>query len=1109
MNTFQLPANLVERLGWVLVHSAWQFALIALVALLLVQATRRYSAASRYWMLLLAFAAMVASPVVTLLVIPVDESIAEVAATTDQIGPAISAALPEQAVDARPVSDGDVPELQAMTTPTLSWQLTVDHAVKPWLNVMVGIWGLGVLAFALRPMLSWHTVRRLRNVGVSPVPAAVAALLQQTSERIRLRQTVQVLQSTITRVPVVIGCLRPVILLPVSFIAGVPTSHLEAILAHELAHVSRHDFLVNLLQTLVETLFFYHPAVWWLSHRIRIERENCCDDLAVAAVGNRVEYGRALLALGELRGTSTALALGARSGSLLDRVQRLFRRDPAERTVGAGIVSVGLLAIVLIALGVWNSTLAEKPRSSADEQAARMTAKEQAAWIAIDDAPITVNGPASNRRTLRQQMQNMERAKFPENAIRKLREQIEQPVRAADFWNVPADAWTHIGQLTSLQELRIVASDLRGKPMDEIGRLTNLRRLEATNSKCNPQDLEPLRELADLKHLQVMFTVLDESGEWRKEQLGELSAAEQALVAHLVAAQPNRAPMAEVAILTDRMLASLRGLDRLKTLRLSNTYVSGRGLESLKALLAIEELDLTLIEFTPEAARIVGGLRTLKRFRYADVTDETLAELAKLPELEELEVWAGGVTDRGVDHLLKLSKLRKLAIRGSQLSDAGLQRLANLPHLESLDLSHSTGSLSATGVKRFQEQKPGCKVACNPKGLRAEPAENTSDQAQPAQADEAIGKPSRDASLDVVAEIPDAAYTRPTAKDQEVTAKIPAEAWGEPVDGLRVAIVLRSPPIDKHERLCYDIVAENVSDHDIRFGAMLDVNDLVSYCKTNLADADGKQVSPQAGGISYLAPTLKRLWLKPKERGSISTCASRLFELDEAGNPLGSPEEYHGPSYFRVKPGQYSVSAAVKLGPSMYSVDPVSKKRTVLSPAKGEWSGKLQTGSTSVALFSQPAPEDEAAKFPPLELRTDVRAARKALLVSLRDADALQGDWRATEAIGNGKPVPKELLPNIKVVFAREKMTFSPPEGGDRPVLEFTFKVDASKKPRAITLTRLVDGLAQKSGPGIYTLDGDTLKLCLSIRPETEPPTEFAAPEDSQLILLTLKKSKE
>ncbi|MEX2120157.1 MAG: M56 family metallopeptidase [Pirellulales bacterium] len=235
----------------------------------------------------------------------------------------------------------------------------------------MAIWCLGVVTFGLRPLLSWHTVRRLRSVGVSPVPAAVAAMLKQTAERLRLRHAVQILQSTLTPVPVVIGYLRPVILLPTSVLSGVPTSQLEAILAHELAHVRRHDFLVNLVQTLVETVFFYHPAVWWLSHRIRIERENCCDDLAVAALGNRVAYGRALLAIEELRGAAPALALGVRSGSLQDRVRRLFAPERSERALSAdGVFGCGLLALVIIAAGIWTSTRADDEKASQGATAA-------------------------------------------------------------------------------------------------------------------------------------------------------------------------------------------------------------------------------------------------------------------------------------------------------------------------------------------------------------------------------------------------------------------------------------------------------------------------------------------------------------------------------------------------------------------------------------------------------------------------------------------------------------------------------------------------------------------------------------------------------------------
>src|SRR6185436_8684766 len=138
---------------------------------------------------------------------------------------------------------------------------------------------------------------------------------------------VPILQSSLARVPMVVGYLRPVILVPLSFATSIPIGQLEAILAHELAHVRRHDFLVNLLQTLAETLFFYHPAIWWLSSRIRIEREHCCDDLVVELLDNRLEYGRALVALEEMGARDGLFALGAADGSLLGRVRRILGAD--------------------------------------------------------------------------------------------------------------------------------------------------------------------------------------------------------------------------------------------------------------------------------------------------------------------------------------------------------------------------------------------------------------------------------------------------------------------------------------------------------------------------------------------------------------------------------------------------------------------------------------------------------------------------------------------------------------------------------------------------------------------------------------------------------------
>jgi hypothetical protein len=152
-------------------------------------------------------------------------------------------------------------------------------------------------------------------------------------------------------VPTVVGWLRPVILVPTAALTGMSTQQLEAILAHELSHVRRHDYLVNLMQTLVETMLFYHPAVWWVSNRIRDERENCCDDVAVQACGDAVLYARALTRMEELRCSplQPGLVMAADGGSLVQRVRRLVGRGGEPAAPGAGVV-VGAVLIGLSSL---------------------------------------------------------------------------------------------------------------------------------------------------------------------------------------------------------------------------------------------------------------------------------------------------------------------------------------------------------------------------------------------------------------------------------------------------------------------------------------------------------------------------------------------------------------------------------------------------------------------------------------------------------------------------------------------------------------------------------------------------------------------------------------
>jgi hypothetical protein len=138
-----------------------------------------------------------------------------------------------------------------------------------------------------------------------------------------------------------------VILIPAGALINLSAQELEAVLAHELAHIRRFDYVANLLQSAIEALLFYHPAMWWVAKRIRAERENCCDDLAITACGDRVMYARALTALEELRSGYPQFAMAATGGPLLDRVRRLLGKDdPRRRSLPVWMV----LATVLIAV---------------------------------------------------------------------------------------------------------------------------------------------------------------------------------------------------------------------------------------------------------------------------------------------------------------------------------------------------------------------------------------------------------------------------------------------------------------------------------------------------------------------------------------------------------------------------------------------------------------------------------------------------------------------------------------------------------------------------------------------------------------------------------------
>ncbi len=393
-----------DRIGWMLVHSLWQFALVAVLAVALQWALKRCTAVTRYRALLTALGIMVALPVVTWLwpwsaEAPSAAVALHSAETAEQglvdqhpysspgqrpdSGTAMGAVPIQAPGELSGAPQGEPRGLEPASLGSASPFSLLQRRIQPWLPEIVLIWFAGVSVAALRPLLSWYTVRRLRTVGVSPVSDAVHTVMERAAARLGVARAVEALQSTLVKAPVVVGYFRPAILLPLSVLTGLPESQLELILAHELAHIRRHDYLVNVLQTLVETLFFYHPGVWWLSRAIREERENCCDDVAMAAQGNRADYGRALLAVEELRAASTALSLAARGGSLVNRIRRIAGCEPALRIAGGG----SILCILLVSLAVFvGLTWGTAPATVSPEQSAAATATDTPAE-ANDEAP--------------------------------------------------------------------------------------------------------------------------------------------------------------------------------------------------------------------------------------------------------------------------------------------------------------------------------------------------------------------------------------------------------------------------------------------------------------------------------------------------------------------------------------------------------------------------------------------------------------------------------------------------------------------------------------------------------------------------------------------------
>jgi beta-lactamase regulating signal transducer with metallopeptidase domain len=333
----------IVALGWTLLHFCWQGTAVAVVYSVIDRMTSRATSGVRYMVALLALTLM---PVVVLATFVEEMRIADTVPANLQTGEAITKV--DVGALQRPILR-EIP-LAPMVEERGAWFAARAERVLPWVD---GVWMFGVLLLALRAMGGWWQLEHLRRRALGLVPEELERGFRRICEQIQVGRWVSLRVSNEVISPLAMGVWRATVILPVSAVLGMPMEELEAVLAHELGHIRRWDYLCNLFQTTVESVLFFHPSVWSLSRTVRERREVCCDEIAVRSCAGATIYARALLRLEEQRTVQLrlAMALGGCHGSLLRRVKQVLGEGMAmenRMTSGVRVAAVGAVVAALL-----------------------------------------------------------------------------------------------------------------------------------------------------------------------------------------------------------------------------------------------------------------------------------------------------------------------------------------------------------------------------------------------------------------------------------------------------------------------------------------------------------------------------------------------------------------------------------------------------------------------------------------------------------------------------------------------------------------------------------------------------------------------------------------
>ncbi|WPQ62076.1 M56 family metallopeptidase [Chitinophaga sancti] len=368
---FVLPTILIQAFGWALLHSLWQGFLIFACLRLVLYVWSHMSARIKYNLSYLSLTGIFAWFCITLY-------------------QQVTAALRIRQATWVMIETG-VRQRHLEVPPIYQSQSTIKHFIpqlEMWFPVLVGLYVTGVAVMSIKLIMDLVQLKQIRNKQVLPIDAVWEKHLERLAARLRIPRKVQLLISTQIQVPVMIGFLKPLILLPVAMFNNLTTEQLEAILLHELAHIKRNDYLLNIFQSIVETILFFNPFIWWITKNIRLEREHCCDDLVIASQVQPLQYAKALVALEEYRLTVNALAMAAADNKqhLFHRIKRIMEMKTKNINYTQKLLAVLIIAVSLVAIA-WLNPIQARAKKTASKSPAPVLTKISRTLLGDTTAP--------------------------------------------------------------------------------------------------------------------------------------------------------------------------------------------------------------------------------------------------------------------------------------------------------------------------------------------------------------------------------------------------------------------------------------------------------------------------------------------------------------------------------------------------------------------------------------------------------------------------------------------------------------------------------------------------------------------------------------------------